>query len=292
MANAEQAVQLQVGQLITGGPYGIRQIVTGITEEPDAAGVKSFVFGARGLERASGRKVDTLTEKNHQSRQTPEEILTSLPYHIGNVLTPDEIYQFKVEAVQEAARLKAEAAHQQAEADAHWDKTRAEAVKAGLQQMGKRSHHAQAAANIRKELKAAFPGVKFSVTSDSYAGGNSVSVHWDDGPTTTRVEAITWKYQEGSFDGMVDLYTANSERRFTEAYGGAQYVRTQRSHSDELQEALTTAYRVAVSCEGDNTWEVERQAWRLLNDASLPVGFTFSGLDDHRRIIGAEYHQD
>ena len=54
-----------------------------------------------------------------------------------------------------------------------------------------------AAKNIRQELKAAFPGVKFSVTKRDYG---SVSVKWTDGPTVDQVDAITGKYKSGYYD--------------------------------------------------------------------------------------------
>lgn len=68
------------------------------------------------------------------------------------------------------------------------------------------SAHARVGANIRMELKAAFPGTKFSVRGQSYAGGNSVRVDWVGGPKYNDVKAITDKYEMGSFDGMQDLY--------------------------------------------------------------------------------------
>lgn len=89
-----------------------------------------------------------------------------------------------------------------------------------------------AAKNIRIELKKAFPGVKFSVKSEYYSGGNSVNVYWTDGPTTEQVEKITGKYQEGSFDGMTDCYNYE-ENLFSDVFGGAKYVMEQRSVSDE-----------------------------------------------------------
>jgi hypothetical protein len=58
---------------------------------------------------------------------------------------------------------------------------------------------------IKKELKEAFPTVKFSVRSETYAGGSSIHISYDDGPTTKDVEAITKKYQSTSFDGMIDM---------------------------------------------------------------------------------------
>jgi hypothetical protein len=55
---------------------------------------------------------------------------------------------------------------------------------------------------IRKELKAAFPAVKFSVRSE-----NSVRVRYTDGPTPDRVEAIVSQFEGKSFDGMTDSTT-------------------------------------------------------------------------------------
>jgi hypothetical protein len=47
---------------------------------------------------------------------------------------------------------------------------------------------------IRAALKAAFPGVKFSVKSDQYAGGSSIRVKYTDGPVLAEVEAIAKEF--------------------------------------------------------------------------------------------------
>lgn len=86
-----------------------------------------------------------------------------------------------------------------------------------------------AAKNIRIELKLAFPGVKFSVTSDY----SSVNVRWTDGPTTNQVDAIVSKYKAGRFDGMTDCYEYD-RGPWGEAFGDAQYVFTSRKYSDAL----------------------------------------------------------
>lgn len=57
----------------------------------------------------------------------------------------------------------------------------------------------------RKALKAAFPGQKFSVTSESYSGGASIHISWVDGPTTKAVDEITDVFAGAGFDGMIDL---------------------------------------------------------------------------------------
>lgn len=58
---------------------------------------------------------------------------------------------------------------------------------------------------VRAALKKSFPSVKFSVRSDSYAGGASIRVFWTDGPTRKDVEAIIKQFEGGGFDGMQDL---------------------------------------------------------------------------------------
>jgi len=58
---------------------------------------------------------------------------------------------------------------------------------------------------VRAALKKAFPGIKFSVRSSTYAGGASMRVGWVDGPKTKEVEAVVGPYKGGGFDGMIDL---------------------------------------------------------------------------------------
>jgi hypothetical protein len=58
---------------------------------------------------------------------------------------------------------------------------------------------------VRAALKKKFPGVKFSVRSETYAGGASIRVGWTDGPTNPMVEAIAKQYAGGDFDGSIDL---------------------------------------------------------------------------------------
>ena len=58
---------------------------------------------------------------------------------------------------------------------------------------------------IRAALKRAFPRVKFSVRSSTYAGGASICVAWTDGPTVPTVRTITSPYAGADFDGMIDM---------------------------------------------------------------------------------------
>ena len=97
-----------------------------------------------------------------------------------------------------------------------------------LKETEKYSGGKQCAVNIRIELKRAFKGVKFSVRSDY----SSVNISWTDGPTADQVEAIANRYEEGSFNGMEDIYEYNASP-FNDVFGGVQYVFTRRDDSDK-----------------------------------------------------------
>jgi hypothetical protein len=82
---------------------------------------------------------------------------------------------------------------------------------------------------MRQELKAKFPGIKFSVRTEVYSGGSSINVHWDMGPTVAAVERVTGKYQQGWFDGMTDSYNYDPTLVIDKAgevreLGGAKFV--------------------------------------------------------------------
>ena len=64
---------------------------------------------------------------------------------------------------------------------------------------------AETAKFVRKALKEAFPGQKFSVKSRTYSGGGSIDVDWEDGPTVREVDPIVKQYEGGGFDGMIDM---------------------------------------------------------------------------------------
>jgi hypothetical protein len=98
-----------------------------------------------------------------------------------------------------------------------------------------KSEQAQAAAAIRKELKALYPTVKFSVTSISYAGGDSVHINWDNGPTWEEVENITGKYQYGNFNGMEDIYEYSNNRKDIPQ---SKYVIAQRHITEDKREEV------------------------------------------------------
>lgn len=100
--------------------------------------------------------------------------------------------------------------------------------------------YAQAGKSIKKELEAKFPGVRFSVRSKRFSGGNDVRVSWENGPTTKEVEQVSNKYQEGNFNGMIDLYEYDYNRPKTN--GSAKYVFAERSINNEGYKAMMQSY--------------------------------------------------
>lgn len=69
-----------------------------------------------------------------------------------------------------------------------------------------KSQQALAAAQIRKILKAAYPATKFRVTSQSFAGGDSVYIDYQNGPPSSTIQRLTAPFQYGHFNGMDDSY--------------------------------------------------------------------------------------
>ena len=96
---------------------------------------------------------------------------------------------------------------------------------------------------IRKELKANFPDIKFSVRSSTYAGGASISIEWTDGPTEKAVERVIRIFQGATFDGSIDLksYT-ETEWEGEKVHFGADYVNCFRKMSRAFVEAIAAQF--------------------------------------------------
>lgn len=106
--------------------------------------------------------------------------------------------------------------------------------------------------NIRLELETKYPGHKFSITSDSFSGGDSIDVRWEDGATYSEVNKIVRKYQEGRFDGMNDMYEYSYDP-FNSLFGGVKYTNCSRSISKEAM--IKIAESLGYLIEYTNEWE-------------------------------------
>lgn len=93
---------------------------------------------------------------------------------------------------------------------------------------------AETAQEVRKMLKAQFPGVRFSVRSRTYAGGASIDVRYGDGPSVPQVDAAIEGFRGADFDGMIDLKTyrkalvAMPSGEVREVRYGADFIHVQR----------------------------------------------------------------
>jgi len=98
---------------------------------------------------------------------------------------------------------------------------------------------------VRKALKEAFPGVRFSVRSNSYSGGASVSIGWTDGPNEAQVNAVAKCFQGSYTDGSIDYKGAVFHMlNGKEVHFGADFILTRRDDSDEaVQRAIDRACR-------------------------------------------------
>ena len=74
---------------------------------------------------------------------------------------------------------------------------------------------AETAKLIRKDLKANFPGVKFSVRSRR---GSAINIDYTNGPAEVDVKAVAEKYEAARFDGMID-YQYHIDHWYNEATG-------------------------------------------------------------------------
>lgn len=152
---------------------------------------------------------------------------------------------------------------------------RREAYKVECKTNKTKSTAANAAAAIRAELKTAFPDIKFSVTSDNFAGGDAVRVSWADGATDEQVNNIVKKYQYGSFNGMEDIYEYTNTR---EDLPQSKYVSTSRTISEEINETVFNSLKSMYS-EDVADYVINQDKYRLISKSSIPVGAIVTGVE-------------
>jgi Large polyvalent protein associated domain 29 len=111
------------------------------------------------------------------------------------------------------------------------------------------------AKTIRKDLKAAFPGIKFWVASK-----NSINVSWVDGPTTKAVNAVVMPFEKVSY----------CEASGEVLSGGNTYVFTERKYSE-------AALNHGIQLEAKKN----RTLWNAVNfeEVELKLDFSERGYD-------------
>jgi hypothetical protein len=162
----------------------------------------------------------------------------------GRVLSTDELIDAVNKARANRVRLDAEAKVKADDKAAKDAETKARILGdypyLEARATSKKSDHALAAANLKRELARMFPGVKFSIRSESYSMGCSVNVDWTDGPLTEKVQAVCNKYRDHDFDGMTDS-TSYEPTNWTETFGNANHVMANRHESAALLQEASDA---------------------------------------------------
>lgn len=130
--------------------------------------------------------------------------------------------------------------------------------------------------NLKAVLKHEFPGVKFSVTSDSFSGGDSATVKWEDGPTHEAVNRIVDAFQINRPDYTGD-YWDPVETATTAVCGGFSYTHAERSYSEDTRKFVTDFFNEKWPKSGyDSEWkreqDVYREVMKVLSATDFPVG--------------------
>lgn len=265
---------IQVGQKVYsglyGGRYGVVYAIRG-EQHPETVGTMAGVLSYGG-----NAEFDIVSTNGTETRRLPESILHGTQWSIyDEVVSEDEIRTMREFAASETTRKQAEIEQKAKAFKAAVDALRSDPQYSNLQQTGEGEsmYSAKLAAiNIRRELKASFPGVKFSVKTDHYT---EVRITWLDGPTSGQVRAMVDKYSGGFFDGMADSYESR-DTPWTTVFSSANYVNVSRGHSVEAvtkaAEAVAKSHAyplVHVEANSDGTGHAKK--W--LNSKSCSVFF-------------------
>lgn len=155
------------------------------------------------------------------------------------------------------------------------------------------SSQARAAANLKELLRRTFPGIQFSVKSESFSMGDSVSCRWSMGPTDKEVNAIAKQFQYGSFDGMQDMYVSDSsaERKaHAVVFGESKYVSTDRDIPmrwyNLVRDSIMTEHNLP-SAEGDKYHNVQIDGNYL--DSYIRAAFAKVSFPPGAEVTGIEH---
>ena len=140
---------------------------------------------------------------------------------------------------------------------------------------GKYLRTGEVSRNLRAVLKFEFPGVKFSVNSDSFSGGDSATIRWVDGPDFASVNRIVDAFQGKRPDHTGD-YWDFVPTAVTEVCGDFSYTFAERSYTPETEEYVKRYF--AEHLYAGESWNDDREklswgeAHKLLKKTAFPVG--------------------
>lgn len=234
--------KLKIGQKVYSGLYGGRYgVVAKISGEQTPATIKRLGGGV--ISMGGNATIDVVYEDYALSKGIPESIVLGVQWEIiDEIENYSEVLKL-IERAEEMRRGEEIARAIKAVRSAkEFDELPAKYPHLTPSDISGKKSIITAASNIRKELKAAYPHIKFSVVSRH---GSSIDISWTDGPTSESINAIVKKYQEGSFDGMIDCYEY-STTNFNRVFGGARYVFCNRTESKETLVKVAALYGWAL----------------------------------------------
>jgi len=237
------------------------------------------------LTKASRLKVQeadfSTLEAQGYSRENYKDLIfwlrTATTGNAGRIVYTLKVYKANAAHALEYKAYSTEERRAQVIANYKANHDRRQAYKAEVKAKGKpQSNQAQAAQAIREELKANFPNIKFSVTSEGYSMGDNVNVKWADGPTEEQVETLVNKYQAGNFNGMEDIYEYSENPKNLPR---TKYLFCTRLMSENTKAVITAAMLEIFPGE---SWEEERdrdrETRKIWNRSPLPAGAIVTGI--------------
>lgn len=263
-------------------PHADDGIVYAIKGTENPASVRTL---GNGIVVKGGRAfVDVVWLNGNRSCGVPEAIVRTVQWTVCDTVADDNELQSalafadQTEARQRGETITAAQAHA-----AELARVQIAPELAALEQGDDKYSGKLAAKNIRKQLKAAFPGVKFSTRNRDHG---SVTIAWTDGPTTAEVEPIVSPYKGGSFDGMDDSYS-RTKSAWCDTFGGADYISTAREFSDALLTRSIVAVLDQYADRFETRPEVTPEDYRKgrLYAVNVPDLFTAHGREDLQSLI-------
>lgn len=257
------AKTLQVNQQIHSILYGGRDgYITKIVGEQTPETIKTLFDGVGVM---GGNADIHIRFCNGTETNVPECIVRGVQWHIGEVLSPEELVEYDNEYFESKEQNTRNyiAKEQKKESDKIFlQKKYGKILVAGNDQK-------TAIQNIRIELKQNFPLVKFSVTKDGYS---SINIRWNDGPNTDEVEKIVDKYEDSETDETGDFRDYNPSE-FNKLFGGSKYVFTNRHMSEESEKILNTwaesIFDYNSQCDNYGNYNSESMARSLFYNNSI-----------------------
>ncbi|WP_076069883.1 LPD29 domain-containing protein [Sphingomonas montana] len=263
-------------------PHAGDGIVYAIEGTENPASVRTL---GNGIVVEGGRAfVDVVWLNGNRSRRVPEAIVRSVQWTVRDTVAGDnELKSALANAEQTEARNRNEATTAAQAHAAEVARVKIAPELAALEQGDDQYSGTLAAKNLRKQLKAAFPGIPFSVRKRHHG---SVTIAWTDGPTTAEVEQIASAYKGGSYDGMDDSYS-RTKSAWCETFGGADYISTAREFSDALLGRAIVAVLDRYAGNFETRPEVSAEDYRKgrLFAVSVPDVITAYGQEDLQSLI-------